>query len=392
MMRLLIVASLCGVLGCQKASEAVKSGAGSAAKQGKPRGPSVQRSNAAAVYTLPPSERVFCLDIDGDGTDEALGAQGSELWAYDLGQKAAVKLWSSTGKGVVHRIVAAEEQGQFYLYLARGIGRGPALNAPLSLSRVLASKGTVFQLWEHAGVRNEPAHLSLVENAGQPILAFAHYVDKYHVGTRHMSPNGAAVVTEFSVDRMRMASSWALGDINGDNKTDVAIGRVYGDAKGLPGDLKLKLHGGDFMTVKTDRGVRGLVFARDGKGGRTLFVADGWHSNYGKMAKAQLKTVEWTPSGPKLESVGRSPKEFTFFELWARDVDGDGQDEVVARGNSHVSIFSRGRDGKWTRTEAAEFEPVMNVAFCRGADGHWRTLIPNNNGTRTTLFEGIAKQ
>ena len=143
-MRLLIVASLCGVLGCQKASEAVKSGAGSAAKQGKPRGPSVQRSNAAAVYTLPPSERVFCLDIDGDGTDEALGAQGSELWAYDLGQRAAVKLWSSTGKGVVHRIVAAEEQGQFYLYLARGIGRGAALNAPLSLSRVLASKGTVF--------------------------------------------------------------------------------------------------------------------------------------------------------------------------------------------------------------------------------------------------------
>ena len=59
-----------------------------------------------------------------------------------------------------------------------------------------------------------------------------------------MSLNGDAVQTQFSVDKMRMASSWAIGDVNGDTHDDVVIGRVYGDAKGLPGDLKLRLQGG----------------------------------------------------------------------------------------------------------------------------------------------------
>ena len=344
------------------------------------RTPAVQ----ATAVNLPPSDRVFCLDLDGDGSDEVLGAHGSDLWAARIDRKAVKLLWKQSGKGVVHRLAIGQIGTERTLVIARGIGRGPNLKAPLSLSVWTARSKEPKMLWSNAGVRNEPAHLSIqdLNGDGQSQVAFAHYVDKYHVATRHMNANGIGQLGE----KMRMASGRIYADINADGRVDEVISRVYGDAKGLPGDLKINL-GQGWVTVSTDNGVRGLVFAHVKGAKPAVFFADGWRSNYGKEAKAQVKTLEWTPMGPKLTKVGDSPGEFTFFELWAVDIDGDGFDELVARGNRHITLFSKADTTVWSQTKLATFEPVINVAFGLGGDGHWRTFVPGKTKTNAILAQ-----
>ena len=152
MKRLVLTAWLCCSLGCHKSDGPASPQIGTSESQIATQGRGIQKAKTPANYKLPPSERIFCLDIDGDGTDEALGAHGSDLWAYDLREKDATQLWLSKGKGVVHRVAAGEEQGQRYVFLARGIGRGASLGAPISLTRVMVSDGTAKKIWEAGGI------------------------------------------------------------------------------------------------------------------------------------------------------------------------------------------------------------------------------------------------
>ena len=262
------------------------------------------------------------------------------------------------------------------------------MKAPLSLSIWTAGLDKPKELWSHSGIRNEPAHLSLqdLNGDGQAQIAFAYYVDKYHVATRHMNGSGAGQLGA----KMRMASGRVYTDINADGRVDEVISRVYGDAKGLPGDLKINL-GQGWVTVATDNGVRGLASAHVKGSKPAVFFADGWRSNYGKEAKAQLKILEWTASGPKLTKIGHSPDEFTFFELWAVDIDGDGFDELVARGNRHVTLFLKEGKARWSQIKLATFEPVINVAFGLGGDGYWRTFVPGKTHTKTILAGQLTK-
>ena len=179
-----------------------------------------------------------------------------------------------------------------------------------------------------------------------------------------------------------MATSRTFGDVNGEGGADEIIGRVYGDARGLPGDLKVDL-GNGHMTVATDKGVRGLLYAQIGdEKVPSLYVADGWVANYGKEAKAVLKQLRWSAKGFSSTLVGQSAKEFTFFDLRTVDLNGDGQLEIAARGNEQVTIFERSA-GKWSQWTAARFEPVINIAIGRGGDGVWRVFVPNDTGVRT---------
>ena len=118
------------------------------------------------------------------------------------------------------------------------------------------------ELWRYHGPRNEPAHLSLsdVDRDGEQELALAYYQDKYHVVTRHLELDGRA---HGPSEPIRMATARVYGDINSDGIADEVISRVYGDAKGEPGDLMVDT-GSGLSKVVTDNGVRGLVVARIG--------------------------------------------------------------------------------------------------------------------------------
>ena len=385
------------VLGCaQESQPSPKDTPQSAKKAQSSQPPSPKKKKAPSTTTttkleLPAASRVFTADLDGDGFHEVLGARGKTLWAYQIHKSGGIsKLWEIEGEGTTHRVVIAQgaEPKSRRLYVARGVGRG-MLGAPLLLQSVVPMSGLATEVFKRSGERNEPAHLSVadVDRDGADELAFAYYQSKYMVVTRHFElsdlqapPSGKSPPSAVGKE-MRMATSRLYADVNGAGGGDEVIGRVYGDARGLPGDLKVDL-GQGYVTVPTDNGVRGLAAASVVKGeAPSIFYADGWVANYGKSAKATLKRLSWTANGFSSEVVGQSKDEFTFFDLTPVDLDGDGREAVAARGNKRMTIFEL-KEGRWRQWTAATYEPVINVAIGQGGDGLWRVFVPGEAGVR----------
>ena len=273
------------------------------------------------------------------------------------------------------------------LGLRRGLGRWSRLpQGALGAHAHDSTTGQGSKLWRDAGQRNESAHLSSVDlnDDGVPDVAFAYYASKYMVRTRHMlstpadaGPGPGSLVQEGK--DVRMASSRAYGDLDGDKKVDEVVGRVYGDAKGEPGDLTVHFANGKTVKVPSDRGIKAVWIGKAGADKRpALYFSDGWESNYGKKARAQLKRATFGKGATAPAKIGDSDKEFTFFDLSPADLDGDGKPELIARGNASLSAFTQAADGKtWTRRTLAGLQPVLNTAVGKTPAG-WVAYIPTN--------------
>ena len=317
-----------------------------------------------------------------------LGASGDRLWAARAKADGGWTIdWVVQGPGVAHRVTHIRgAEGKVYV-VAWGVGRG-FLKAPLVLMRHDAATGQGHELWRDAGQRNESAHLSTVDlNAdGIPDVAFAYYASKYMVRTRHLLSNpadagpGPGSRVQEGKD-VRMASSRAYGDLDGDELMDEVVGRVYGDAKGEPGDLTVHFGNGKSVKVPTDRGIKAVWIGKAGADARpALYFSDGWESNYGKKAKAQIKRATFGKGATPPAQIGDSPAEFTFFDITSADLDGDGKAELVARGNTNLSAFSQGAGGTWTRRTLAGMEPILNTAIGETPAG-WVAYLPTNPRT-----------
>jgi len=327
---------------------------------------------------LPASDRVFFA------AGLVLGADGTRLWARAASAPETPR-FDVDGPGVVHAVAHVDLGDGEALYVARGLGRGH-LDAPLLLQRVDPQSGQVTEVWRRTGERNEPASMSAadVNNDGRLDLAFAYYESKYMVRTRHVLAGGGVVEGE----AVRMGTSRAYADVNGDKRVDELLGRVYGDAKDVPGDLRVFTGAATPVTVPTDNGVKSLLWGVVGAlKSPALYFCDGWVANYGQAAKARIRRVQFTRKGPgPVETLAASPEEFTFFSLHAADVDGDGRAELVAQGDKRVSVYADRGGSALEVVRAVPIGPVLNVAVGVDASGRAALYIPSRAGTQRVLL------
>jgi hypothetical protein len=168
------------------------------------------------------------------------------------------------------------------------------------------------------------------------------------------------------------------------------VGRIYGDERGEPGDLSIFVAGHKTRRLPVQGGVRALRLAKTRRGQpHRLYVSDGWDAAYAKEAKAQLKEVRFENEGYIVSKIGYSQDEYTFFEIWSRDLDGDGLDEILARGNRYLTQFTRTKEG-WRQKRLTQFDPVLNIAVLK-RDPHpvsrWVFAIPHDESTRLVMKE-----
>ncbi|MBU0553624.1 hypothetical protein KKF91_06655 [Myxococcota bacterium] len=321
------------------------------------------------ALSAPAADRLFAIQLKGEADHLILGADKDELFLIHPNE--AAPRWRVKGPGAAHQAIAADLGQGERIYVAWGVGRG-FLNAPLMLTALDPATGTGALLWTRRGERNEVTHLSAddVDGDGRRDLAVAYYESKYRVRTRHITAAGGVI----EGPPIRMANAWAFGDLDQDGQVDQIIGRVYGEAKGDVGDLRMITQGRS-LPIQADDGVRAVTLARlRPEAPLSLFFSDGWVSNYGQGARAQIKRAVWDKGVINTEAIAASAKDFTFFDLWVVDLEGDGLKEIIARGNSNLWVFKL-TDVGWRGQIAAQLGPMLNVALgLRG--GRWWAYLP----------------
>lgn len=376
-------ATLAAALGCTRKAEPPADAPATAAEAAPATAaePAPAEPTAPADAPLPPSDRVFTAPLDGK-TPHLLGALGDELWAARLtAPDRAVELWRVKGPGVAQRVTHGDLGDGPRLYVAWGVGRGH-LDAPLTVQALDPATGAATTLYTTNGERNEAAHLAIADpdRDGAPELDLVRYTSKYMVAPQPIERDG----TTQTGPETRMASSWLRAEMDGKRGDETIIGRVYGDARGEPGDLRIITDTTTHM-VPTDNGVKALLHATVGGEATALYFADGWVANYGKEAKAQLKRVRIVDGKPEVETLGGDPQDFTFFDLTAIDLDGDGLNEIVAQGGKRVTAFTYA-DEQWTTRQLTDIEPVINTAVDRVGDKAV-LFLPSQPATKAIILQ-----
>lgn len=173
-----------------------------------------------------------------------------------------------------------------------------------------------------------------------PGYLVAYFETKYHVqsGTIERDPSGKWIPRQLA--KLRMSTSWDRGDVDGDGAIENIVGRVYGDDKEADGDAFVLESDGSRLAIPTTRGVRSVMFL-DGE----IWLGDGWHRDYGKIARGLLSVSRRGADGWDTEVIEDTEGQSALYKLLAADVDGDEDAEIVGVGSDYVRVWKR--EDRW---------------------------------------------
>ena len=312
-----------------------------------------------ALPPLPPALRGAIGDLDGDRRGEIALADGERLRLLD---RTGRELASAPAPGGAQVLAAGDLDGDGRGEIAAGWGQDrahPEARARISLYRLAGGALAEEVVLEPVSERPQIAAIL----ADPPGLFVAWYDSQYMVKSARARRDGAAWRIE-EVALIRTAGSYALGDVDGDGARDLVVGRFYGDQPASDGDAFLLRPGGPRVPIPTTRGVQAIALA-----GGEVFLADGWHKDYGRQARALLSRARWTGGGFRSEVVDELEGEYTIRGLLAADLDGDGRAELAARGSGSVRVYRRGEDGRWRGQRVAGEVSDLAAGEVDGAAG-----------------------
>jgi hypothetical protein len=230
---------------------------------------------------------LVAADVDGDGKAEILAGWGQTRDYLDA--KARVTLHRLQGKQLVEEVIVEPET---------------------SRAEVIA----------------------IVPIEKQAVLV-AYFDSKYTV-TSTIARRTAQSWKLDKIASIRMATAYARGDVTGDGKPDLVVGRVYGDDKGLDGDAFVLAPDGSRTKLPTTRGLRSLAII-----GGDVYFGDGWHQNYGEHARGLLTRAHHDKDGFHAELVEDTPGQYAIERILPATI--DGKQTIVAVGSHYVRVFQR---------------------------------------------------
>lgn len=231
--------------------------------------------------------------------------------------------------------------GERRILVAYGYGRENR-TAPLkvvSYSDKLTDPRTVF---ERTGERTDTPYL---KQHGDKVL-ICYFESKYFTILGELTPTATGPWEFTQLERTRMGSRIdAAGEA-------IAIGRAYGDEQGQDGDVLLRA-GGTLRVLPTYRGVSWLRAAPWDKGPRPeLFIADGWHQNYGTMGQGRISTLTWNEQlGDYVLRLAELDVKERFFGRLI-PVEASGKRYLVAVSGTAVYVYELGKE--WRKAKVAD--------------------------------------
>lgn len=339
----------------QSSSAAPEKPAEAAAKPATP----AQKFVTQARYTMGAG------DLNDDGISESIiyDTDSKAIRVIDYSGEAPIQTMGIYVKDVVSEMVTADVDGdgKNELITGEGLGgynpkEGPQTDVTIKIYKP-STKGdwTPVEIYRKASERPEVTslHVRDLDGDGKKEILFAHFASKYMVDLRVLKRDGAAwTITELPA--VRMGAHIDAGDVMQNGKSMVVVGRPYGD----PADPKQTTAIGDAFIIDGEkriplpvmRGVSAIAVGDlDGDKRDEIVVADGWHSNYGKLARCRIAVVSRQGNEWKYELVEDLDGHLRFEKIDLIDLNADGKPEIVAWASRNSTLGGSVRAYERTR-------------------------------------------
>ncbi|MGN6107335.1 MAG: FG-GAP repeat domain-containing protein [Kofleriaceae bacterium] len=315
-------------------------------------------------------------DLDGDGAAELVVADANQLRVLD---RTGRQLAAAPAIAGIQVLVVADVDGDGRAEILAGWGASREhLAGPARVTLHRYRKGALTADTVFAPETARQDVVSVVPIPEEKSILIGYFDSKYMVSAVVARPAAAG----WQIDKLgsvRTASSFARGDVDGDGRPDVVVGRVYGDERGVDGDAFVLRPDGARTPIPTTRGLRSLaVVDADGDGALEVLLADGWHQNYGTTARALLTWSRYVDGAFRSELIEDTPGQYAIEKIVPARA--GGRTLIVALGSSYVRVFAR-HDGRWQGLTIAGTARDIAVGDVDGTPGDELLIL----GDRTEI-------
>ena len=288
-------------------------------------------------------------DIDGDGKSDLISwdSESKEVVISSYAAGEWKRLTSHKLENFPTNMIASDLDGDGKAELIIGEGlrgynpkTGPQTDVQLRIYRPLSKEGWVpIEIFRQVTERPEFTSLESVDldGDGKPELLFAFFAEKYQVDLRVARRVGGAWKIE-ELPRIRMGMHITAGDVLGNGRKMTVVGRPYGESQTAIGDAFI-LDGTARIDLPVFRGVSSIAVGNvDGDRQLEIIVGDGWHSDYGKIARPRLALLKRVNGKWNYQLIEDVPEHVRIRRVLIVDLDGDGKGEIIALGERRNSL------------------------------------------------------
>ena len=302
---------------------------------GKPSGaPAAKRRDLTTAIGA--ATRAAIGDLDGDGRRELVVADAQALRVIDAAGK---QLASAPVSGGIQVLVTTDTDGDGRSEIAAGWGTSREhrdANARITLHRLRDGALVEEVVAEPATSR---ADVVAIEPVAENRTLLVAYFDAKYTVTSAIARRAEQGWQLAPIASIRMATSYARGDLDGDGTPELVVGRMYGDDIGVDGDAFVLASDGTRTPLPTTRGLRSLAIV-----GRDVFLGDGWHQDYGRQARSLLTHVTKAADGFHAELIEDVRGQYAIERIVPATI--GGAPALVTLGSHHVRVY-RQQGGRW---------------------------------------------
>lgn len=276
-------------------------------------------------------------DIDGDGDRELVIVDAKVIRVLDATGREVTSTPVTSG---ILQLLVADLDGDKRAEVYAGWGQTRDhmdATARITVHRFMKGKLVEEVMFTPSTSRNEVTALVPMYDTKELLVG---YFDSKYMVTTAVLTKGAQGWTSKTIASLRTATSYARGDLDGDGKPELVVGRVYGDDKGIDGDAFVLGPDSSRKVIPSTRGLRSVaIIDTDGDNKGEVFMGDGWHQNYGANARGLLTRAKLEGGTFKTELVEDTQGQYEIMETQPAKL--DGKLALVTHGSHYVRVFWR---------------------------------------------------
>jgi hypothetical protein len=301
-------------------------------------------------------------DLDGDHKNEIVVCDSDFMSVLDASGKKLGELKLADG---IQKLVVADLDGDGKAEIYAGWGQTRdhmATKAHLSVLRFDASARLLReeQILQPTTTRNDV--VSILPAPDAKAIYFSYFDSKYMVSTVLLAHEANAWTMKPAL-QIRMASSYARGDLDGDGKPELVVGRVYGDDKGLDGDAFVQGMGADAKRtmIPSTRGLRSIAVIDS-----AVYMGDGWHQNYGTLGRGLVSRSKIVGGAFVTNVIEDTAGQYAIEAIIPATIE---KQRVIVTSGSHYARAFRLNGDKWQALTLAGVARDVAVGDLDGKPG-----------------------